>query len=135
MDRLFWWDGAAWQPHDAPHVSGLAASLAVPPAERKVRPPGYWRDFWLGFAGVVAGNIVLFIVITATTPPLGSPGPVASLTPWILNLGALILFAIIRPRVAIGILAAYGAAFALVLCAGIFLLVLCFGMTGGRGVP
>ena len=133
MDRLFWWDGAQWQAHDAHHVSGLAPGLVAPPAEPMVRPPGYWRDFWLGFAGVVAGNIVLFIVITATTPPLGSPGPVASLSPWILNLGALILFAIIRPRVAIGMLAAYGAAFGLVLLAGCLLAVLCFG--GAVRVP
>lgn len=132
MDRLFWWDGAQWQSYDAPHVSGLSPGLVAPPAAGKVRPPGYWRDFWLGFIGVVAGNVVLLIVINATAAG-GSPGTVASLAPWILNIGALILFAIIRPRVALGMLTAYGVAFALVLCAGIFLLVLCFGMT--RSAP
>ena len=136
MDRLFWWDGAQWQPQDAPHISGLASGLVVPPAKGKVRPPGYWRDFWLGFAGTVAGNIVLAIVSQAA---LGSNpsafGSVASLAPWVLNILALVVFAIVRPRVAIGMLVAYATGLALALLAGIFLLVLCFGMARGGGVP
>src|SRR5256885_3369244 len=50
-----------------------------------------------------------------------------NLVPWILNIGGLIVFAIVRRRVAIGMLIAYATALALALLAGIFLLVLCFG--------
>lgn len=131
MDRLFWWDGMRWQPQGAPHVSGLAPSLGAPVAQRKPRPPGYWRDFWLGFVGVVAGNVVLLIVVGSITSSSSSFGTVASLLPWILNIGVLILFAVIRPRVALGMLLAYGIAFALVLCAGIVLYVICFSASSG----
>ncbi|HET7420065.1 MAG TPA: hypothetical protein VFL27_06760 [Candidatus Dormibacteraeota bacterium] len=122
-DNSHWWDGTRWLARgETPEHAAPA-----PAAPRKPRPPGYWRDFWLGFAGVVAVDVILFIVIVSTTPPTGNPNAVASLAPWVLNIGALILFAIIRPRVAIGMLAAYGVAFGLVLLGGCLLAVICFG--------
>jgi hypothetical protein len=135
-DRLFWWDGARWQPWDAPHPSRLAAAGTQPAPRRAPRPPGYRRDFWFGFAGTVAVNIALFIIIsTISAANYGQVGTVLGLVPWLVNIGGLILFAIIRPRVALGMLLAYGVAFALVLMAGIFFLVLCFGLTRGSSVP
>ena len=84
------------------------------PVSKKPRPPGYWRDFWLGFLGVIVGNILLA-------------------APWVLNLAALIIAAIVRVPILLGMLLAYGIAFGLAILAGIFLLVLCY--SGGGGVP
>jgi hypothetical protein len=135
-DRLFWWDGAQWQSRDAPHASGLAGAGEAPISTRKPRPPGYWRDFWLGFAGVIVVNVLFFIVYSQVIRSVGAvPGSLLNLAPWILNIGGIIAFAIVRPRVALGMLLAYGVAFALVLLVGIFLLVLCFSMTRGPSVP
>jgi len=105
-------------------------------ATARPRPPGYWRDFWLGLLGTVAVNIALYVIYLNVASASGAPDwlmNLANLGPWILNLGALILFAFIRPRVAIGMLVAYGIALGLALLAGIVLFVLCF--TGGAGVP
>jgi amino acid transporter len=133
MDRLFWWDGSRWQPQSAPHVSGLTPSIG-PPAQRAPRPPGYWRDFWLGFAGVILANIVLVQILGAVSSANlgGAATPIVVAAPWVLNLVAVVAFAIVRPRVALGMLLAYGIAFGCALLAGIVLAVVCFG---GRGVP
>jgi hypothetical protein len=127
-DLLWWWDGARWQSRDTP-------SPPPPTAEgKKPRPPGYRRDFWLGFFGTIAVNVILLIALTniasANYAPVGS---IVNLVPWVVNIGALVVFAIVRPRVAIGMLLAYGIALGVALVAGLFLLVLCFG--GGSGVP
>jgi hypothetical protein len=129
-DYGYWWDGTRWR------LRGEQAQQAeqAPPV-RKPRPPGYWRDFWLGFVGVIVFNVLFFIVYSQVIAGVaGAPGSLLNLAPWILNIGGIIVFAIIRPPVALGMLLAYGIAFALALLAGIFLLVLCFGMSGG-GVP
>jgi len=100
------------------------------------RPPGYWRDFWLGLLGTVVVNIVLFIALVNVSGAYGTPDwlmNLVNLGPWVINIGGLILFAFIRPRVAIGMLVAYGIALGLALLAGVVLFVLCF--SGGAGVP
>lgn len=119
LDRQFWWDGARWQPQDISRPWEALEPGALP------KPKGYRRDFWLGFFGTIVGNVLLLIF--ATSGMLGSGLNVA---PWILNFGALVLFAIIRPRVALGMLLAYGIALGLALLAGIFLAVVCFGGVG-----
>ena len=130
QDGYYWWDGTAWADRNAP-----GAPPAPAPRVRAGRPPGYWRDFWLGFAGVIVVNIVMLIIVSALSPAAydGNWSNQLNLVPWVVNIGGLILFAFIRPRVAIGILLAYGIAFGLAILAGIFLAVLCFG--GGGGVP
>ena len=128
----FWWDGARWRHRSEPRVGYVAA----PPAPGKQpRRPGWWRDFWLGFVGVIAANIVLFVVINSVLSGGMDPGVVQFVlaVPWLLNFGGLILFAIIRPPVALGMLLAYGIAFGLAILAGIFLFVVCF--SSGGGVP
>ena len=110
-------------------------SPSPPATERKPRPPGYWRDFWLGFGGVVLANIVLAQILGAVSSANlgGAATAIILAAPWVLNLVAVIAFAIVRPRVALGMLLAYGIAFGCALLVGIFLAVVCFG--GGRGVP
>ena len=127
-DVRWWWDGARWQSRDTP-------SPPPPAAERKPKPPGYRRDFWLGFFGAIVGNIFLVIILNAiSSANLGDPTTaIVVAAPWVLNIGALVVFAIVRSRVAVGMLLAYGIALGLALVAGLFLLVLCFG--GGGGVP
>jgi hypothetical protein len=129
-DRQYWWGGSTWQsvdkPYQAPDFVG-----SLPKTRRR---PGWWRDFWLGFVGVIAGNIALVILIGALGgAAYGQAGSLLALMPWVLNFGALVLFAVIRPPVALGMLLAYGIALGLVLLAGIFLAIVCFG--GGGGVP
>ena len=85
--------------------------------------------------GVIAGNIALVILIGALGGAVyGQAGSLLALMPWVLNFGALVLFAIIRPPVALGMLLAYGIALGLVfdaLLAGIFIAIICFGGRGG----
>lgn len=117
-------------------MSGLAPAAGAQLAQRKPRPPGYWRDFWLGFFGVIAANFVVFQIVGAISAAnLGAVATVVILVaPWVLNLAALITFAIIRPRVALGMLLAYGIALGCALLVGIVIYVICFG-SGSRGVP
>ena len=126
-DLRWWWDGTVWESRDVP-------SPAPPQGTRKPRPPGYWRDFWLGYAGTVAGNILLVIATnSALTATSGSSNGIIAVAPWLLNFIAVVAFGIWRPRVAVGMLAAYGTAFALVLLAGCLLAVVCFG--GAARIP
>jgi len=82
--------------------------------------------------GVIAGNIALVILIGALGGAVyGQAGSLLALMPWVLNFGALVLFAIIRPPVALGMLLAYGIALGLALLAGIFIAIICFGGRGG----
>jgi len=127
-DHQYWWDGSSWQSVDNPY----SAPDFVGPLPKRHRPPGWWRDFWLGFVGIIAGNVILVILISVLAGATnGQPGSLVGLMPWLLNFGALALFAIIRPPVALGMLLAYGIALGLVLLAGIFLAIICFGGRGG----
>jgi hypothetical protein len=70
---------------------------------------------------------VLFIVITqALIQNDPQVSMFANLVPWVLNIGGLIVFAIVRSRVAKGMLVAYAVALGVALLAGIFLLAVCF---------
>ena len=132
-NRDFWWDGTRWRHRSEPHVGYVPPSLQAP--RRKPRPPGWWPNFWLGFFGVIAANIILVIIITNVLGAVTDPGVTQLLlaAPWILNLAALVVFGFVRPAVALGMLLAYGIAFGLVLLAGIFLVAVCF--SGRGGVP
>jgi len=130
-DHKFWWDGTRWQPQDAPRPE----TSPIAPVGKKRRPPGYWRDFWLGFLGVIVGNILLAIILNSVSSAnVGEPVTgIVLAAPWVLNLAALIIAAIVRVPILLGMLLAYGIAFGLAILAGIFLLVLCY--SGGGGVP
>ncbi len=131
-DHKLWWDGTRWQPEDAPRPQ------PAPGTRQKPRPPGWWRDFWLGLAGTIVGNGLLFVLVSLL---LRSDSPtvqqIALALPWLVNLGLLIFFAIKRVPVALGMVTAYSVAFGLVLVAGIVFLAICFGALGSGqgGIP
>lgn len=111
------------------------------------------RDFWLGLVGCVLGNGFLMglgilaswlimqseiqnpgtTVIPAQYNEIG--GLLFTFLPWLLNIGAIILFLVLRrPRVVLGILAGYAVGFILSLLAGVVFMVICF-MQGGSTIP
>jgi hypothetical protein len=91
-------------------------------------------QFWLGFFGAIVGNVVLVtLVVTMASEGNGQLGTFIVGAPWVLNFGAIVLFAIVRPRIALGMLFAYGIAFGLALLGGIFIFITC--ATGGGGIP
>ena len=73
------------------------------------------------------------VVITSAGQVYGVRGALIGGAPWVINFVAVVLLAIVRPRIAIGMLLAYGVALGLALIGGIFLAVICF--SGGGGVP
>ena len=88
-------------------------------------------DFWLGFFGsIVVNSLIAALGIFASTSNFSSSELVGFLLgalPWVLNIGAIILFLVIkRSRIVLGILFAYAVGFALVLIAGLFIAVVCF---------
>jgi hypothetical protein len=95
---------------------------------------------WIGFFGAIVGNVLLLILLPAVGNALfnlvgDAAFTIQGLAPWILNIGALIAFAV-RPRgrrIALGMLLAYGVALALGLVGAIIIAVICFG--GSQGVP
>jgi hypothetical protein len=93
---------------------------------------------WIGFFGAIAGNVLLLILLSAVRDALFNlVGDVAStiqgLAPWILNIGALIAFAVWPRgrRIALGMLRAKAVAMAVGLVGAIILAVICFGGSGG----
>jgi hypothetical protein len=129
-DKKYWWDGSAWKSVDDPYK----APDFVGPVGRTKRPPGFWRDFWLGFFGVIALNVVMFIGLNAlASANLGDVSGIVTSTPWVVNLIAIVVLAIVRVPALLGALTAYGVALGLALLAGIVFLVICF--SGGGGVP
>jgi hypothetical protein len=89
------------------------------------------RDFWLGFIGWFGGNALLCGAQSVLSGvifdnPISSVLLVAvSCLPLLVNIGALIYFGIKRPRVALGMLAAFGVTLAVVVCIGVVLFVVC----------
>jgi len=89
------------------------------------------RDFWLGFFGSIAVNVLiaaLGIFANVSNSSLsGLAGLLFGVMPWVLNIGAIILFLVLkRSRVVLGILFAYAVGFIIVLVAGFFFAVVCF---------
>jgi hypothetical protein len=105
------------------------------PSERRGRPPGWWRDFWLGFFGIIALNVVLGFVLSSIAGANLGDATVGIVTtaPWVVNLVAIVVLGIVRLPALFGALTAYAVAFGLVILAGILLAVVCF--SGGGGVP
>lgn len=105
------------------------------------------RDFWIGFVGWFLGNVVLCLLQWfGSALLLGMVGSfdqggdvdgalinalsvVLAALPWVLNLGIIIFFAFTRSQIALGMLAAFGAAIALVIIVGVVTLAACFVLT------
>lgn len=80
------------------------------------------RDFWIGFGGWFGINIPLAVLMLFI--------PLFGLLSLLINLGGLIVLAFTRSRIALGALAAIGAALVLTLCAGLIFLAACLVMEG-----
>jgi hypothetical protein len=111
------------------------------------------KDFWLGVGIFFGLNILLGICSFAATmslfgiidPITGADiGPanydlyttlncILSLLPWILNIGLIIYFAFTRSQIALGMVAGFGIALAIVICLGTIFLVWCFVSLSGGG--
>ena len=102
------------------------------------------RDFMIGLGGWVVINALLWILIAlvASVIPgmsgnqmVGTLGDtlftIVSCVPLILNGAAVLFFAFTRHWIAFGILAGFGLAFVLVLCAGLVFTAICFAAMGG----
>lgn len=130
-DRMRWWDGARWQRWDAPHPSGLEPPEAATRSQTRVRAnPVHVRDFWLGFTGWLVVNGVLVFVVAAQ--PTGT-----SLGAWLVvaNVLALVAMAFLRrTHLVLGMLTAFGTAFAVVVLAGVFFAAGDFAAVGSGGM-
>ncbi|HLA08420.1 MAG TPA: hypothetical protein VJ022_13310 [Anaerolineales bacterium] len=106
------------------------------------------KDFWIGVGLFFGLNIVLALCSWGATalffswaypavyPIGGPPAPAAnlvstlsfivSLLPWALNIGLIIYFAFTRSQIALGMLAGFGFALAIVICFGVILTIACF---------
>jgi hypothetical protein len=102
------------------------------------------RDFWIGFGGWFAVNIALAMLTWGCTalisylaanllPPSNTIDTLAPLLvlilqiiPLLINLGGLIFLGFTRQWIALGALAAFGAALLLVVVAGVCFVVICF---------
>jgi len=109
------------------------------PAEKK-------RDFWIGVAIFFVLNIVLTLcqwgvgigVFTAAPDALNSDfmsSPLftilswgLTLLPWVINIALVIYFALTRSQIALGMVAGFGIALAIVICLGVIFTVWCFAM-------
>jgi hypothetical protein len=102
------------------------------------------KDFWIGFAVWFILNVVLCLLqlgagalvagLASTIEQGGGASEtlisafslVTSLLPWVINIGLMIYFALTRSQIALGMLAAFGAALVLVIVAGVLLTTACF---------
>ncbi|HRQ33814.1 MAG TPA: hypothetical protein PLM89_11990, partial [Anaerolineales bacterium] len=107
------------------------------PAEKK-------RDFWIGVAIFFVLNIVLtlcqwglgagFYTVSPSIVDSNFPSsPLFSilswallLMPWVINIALVIYFALTRSQIALGMLAGFGIALAIVICLGVIFTVWCF---------
>jgi len=100
------------------------------------------KDFWRGFIGWFVLNGILCLIQFAAygvlygllTESSSSAYPIlstiAGLLPLLINIGLIIFFAFTRSQIALGMLAGFGAALALVIILGLIFTVACFVMMG-----
>lgn len=100
------------------------------------------RDFWIGVGIFFALNIVLTLCqwgLLAVSPEFTITGSdrvsstlasilylVFTLAPWVINIGLIVFFALTRSQIALGMLAGFGIALAIVICLGLIFTVWCF---------
>jgi hypothetical protein len=107
------------------------------------------RDFWIGVGLFFGVNIllgicsallysVLFSVIYPSDGTTFTPASdmytvlscVLNLLPWVINGGLIIYFALTRSQIALGMVAGFGAALAIVICLGAIFMAYCFYALG-----
>ncbi len=111
------------------------------PAEKR-------KDFWFGVVLWVGLNVLAFPICSflvsiglssvatgldssdTSTTLISIAGVALGLLPLLINIGLIVYFAFTRRQVALGMLAAFGAALLLTLCLGILFAVACLGIIG-----
>lgn len=119
----------------------LARKIYDTEAEKK-------RDFWLGVGLWWGLNILLtlcqwgvgfglftvspdFISSDSASSPLFTiAGWIFALLPWAINIGLIIYFALTRSQIALGMVAGFGTALAIVICLGAIFMAYCFYALG-----
>ena len=102
------------------------------------------RDFWLGVGLFFLLNILLVVCqwgfsagVYAVSPSMVDSdfpsSPLFSilswallLLPWVINIGLIVFFALTRSQIALGMVAGFGIALAIVICLGLIFTVWCF---------
>lgn len=136
----------SWDDETEQAVAEQATAAAAEQAAQKKKNR---REFWKGFLGGLAGNIILSILLTAVIALLSSifiKGEMSSsefmlinlfsLVGWILpflaNVAALIILLVTKRKwMAYGLLALWGVGLALTLILGVVLMMVCFATEGG----
>lgn len=136
----------SWDDETEQAVAEQATAAAAEQAAQKKKNR---REFWKGFLGGLAGNIILSILLTAVFALLSSifiKGEMSSsefmlinlfsLVGWILpflaNVAALIILLVTKRKwMAYGLLALWGVGLALTLILGVVLMMVCFATEGG----
>jgi hypothetical protein len=100
------------------------------------------RDFWLGIGLFYAMNFVMWLIgvlIWAVIGGLSLTGTLADIVtgiigfvPFVINLGVIIFLAFKRPRMAFGMLAAFGVPLAITVCLALAFGAVCFVLLGGN---
>ncbi|MBE7534640.1 MAG: hypothetical protein HS124_02775 [Anaerolineales bacterium] len=115
----------------------LARREYTDPAEKK-------RDFWIGVIIFFVLNIVLTLCqwglgfgLLSASSNFAATDSVSSalesilylifaLAPWAINIGLIVYFALTRSQIALGMVAGFGIALAIVICLGVLFTVWCF---------
>ncbi len=124
---------------ERPPGEGMPSSPAPDPEVKKKR-----RDFWLGVGLFYLLNIVLwglnalfFGVLSNLDIPynvMDTITLIAGLLPYAINIGLIIFLAFKRPQMALGMLAGFGIAMAIVVCLGLIFMAACFVIIGSSGL-
>lgn len=124
-------------PDDESRPTWLTRKEYTDPAEKK-------KDFWLGFGLWWVLNILLTLCqwgvsialfsIPSTDETLATVVSIGTMIlyilPWLINIGLIIYLAFTRSQMALGMLAGFGSALALVICLGVIATVACFALLG-----
>jgi len=127
---------------EKPKSKYLTRKEYTDPAEKK-------KDFWIGVGLFFGLNILLGIcsalaytaIFNLAYPSDSSTFTPASdiytalscilnLLPWVINFGLIIYFALTRSQIALGMVAGFGAALAIVICLGAIFMAYCFYALG-----
>jgi hypothetical protein len=121
-----------------PLGEGTPSKPAPDPDAKKKR-----RDFWLGVGLFFGLNIALgglsalfFGVLYNLDIPydvINTISLIVNFLPYVLNIGLIILLAFRRPQMALGMLAGFGIAVAIVVCLGLIFMAACFIILGSYG--
>ena len=135
-------NNAARDSSNRPRKEAIAAlkALGIEPPPMDPALAKKRRDFGIGVGLFFGLNLVLWVCGIVSTSILYLPdipyqisdalGIIMALLPWILNIGLIIYLAFKRPQVALGMLAGFGIALAIVVCLFLIVAAVCFVALG-----